>query len=490
MPTESIRFVDTTLRDGNQSLWGAVGITTPMVLTIAPVIDRVGFHVVEFITSTHMAVSVRRHRENPWERIRLTKELMPNTPLGFLTTGMRFVTWERTPEPVMELALRVLARNGITRFWVADPMNDVQSAVKVAEMIKKAGGQDVVVGLVYTVSPVHTDDFYADRARLIRESPHVDGAYIKDVDGLLTPERVNTLVPRIHASLGDLPLEMHAHCNTGLAPLCYLEAIRRGVGTLHTAISPLANGTSQPSTENTLRNVRQLGFTADLDVEALTEMATFFEAVARQERLPIGVPPEYDAGYYRHQVPGGMLSTLKRQLLEIHQEHRLDEVLEEVVAVREDLGSPIMMTPFSQFVATQALLNVVGGERYAQVPDEVIGFALGQFGQPQSPIQPEVLDRILGSSRARELAQSRPDPSITELRQKLGGALSDEELLLRIVLPAEQVEGMLAAGPAPRAYSIRQPVTELIRGVATRKNVTYFQVEKGSLRLTIEAGAH
>jgi oxaloacetate decarboxylase (Na+ extruding) subunit alpha len=483
-----VNFVDTTLRDGNQSLWGAVGINTPMVLTIAPVMDRVGFHTVEFITSTHMAVCVRRHREDPWERIRLARQLMPHTPLGFLTTGMRFITWDRTPESVMELALRLLVRNGIRRFWVAEPMNDMSAALRVAEMIKKVGAEEVIVGFTYTVSDIHSDAYYADKARQVRGSRYVDRAYVKDVDGLLTPERVRTLIPRLRAELGGVPLQLHAHCNTGLAPLCYLEAIRLGVETLHTAVSPLANGTSQPSTENTLSNIRQLGHAAELDEEALGEMATFFRGVARQEGLPTGTPPEYDVGYYRHQVPGGMLSTLKRQLAEIHQEHRLDDLLEEVVQVRQELGSPIMITPFSQFIATQALLNVTSGQRYAQVPDEVIAFALGRFGQPPAPVQPDVLDRVLASSRARELAQPEPEPSIADLRRRFGGAMSDEELVLRAVMPGEQVDAMLAAGPAARTYSIRQPITELIRALAARKDLTSVRVEKGDVRLTLRRG--
>lgn len=353
-----IGFVDTTLRDGNQSLWGAVGITTPMIRSVAPVMDRVGFRAVEFINSTQMAVCVRWHKEDPWERIRLARQLMPRTPLGFLTTGLRFVSWDRTPDSVLELAYGLLLKHGIRRFWIAEPMNDMQAALRVAQTLRTLGAEDVVVGLVYTASDVHTDDYYEGKARALRASPHVDGVYIKDVDGLLTPERARTLVPRVAAAIGELPLELHAHCNTGLAPLCYLEAVQLGVRTLHTAVSPLANGTSQPSTENTLRNVRQLGFAAALDGDALGEMARFFREVARREKRPLGVPPEYDAAYYRHQVPGGMMSTLTRQLGEIGQAHRLDSLLEEVVRVRRELGSPIMITPLSQFIAAQALMNV------------------------------------------------------------------------------------------------------------------------------------
>jgi oxaloacetate decarboxylase alpha subunit len=483
--TTEIRFIDTTLRDGNQSLWGAVGITTPMVASIAPTMERAGFQAVEFITSTLMAMSVRRHRQDPWERIRLAKQAMPTTPLGFLTTGMRFVTWDRTPESVMELAMSLLIRNGISRFWVTDPMNDIQAALRVAAMVKRLGAQEVVLGITYTVSPVHTDDYYEAKARQVRGAAHVDGAYLKDVGGLLTPDRTRALVPRIRSGLGaDMPLEMHAHSNTGLAGLCYLEAIKLGVTTLHTAISPLANGTSQPSTENTLRNVRHLGYSAGLDDQALGAMADFFRIVARREKLPLGEPVEYDAAYYSHQVPGGMMGTLKRQLAEIGMTHRLEELLEEVARVRRELGSPIMITPFSQFIGTQALLNITSGERYTQVPDEVITFALGHFGDPPAPIDPEVRDRVLGSSRARELDRPPPEPTIDDFRRKFGSHISDEELLLRIVLPDDQVDAMLAAGPAPRRYSVQHPIRELIEQLSTR-NLSYVHIEKGDFKLTL-----
>ena len=369
MSGETIRFVDTTLRDGNQSLWGATGITTPMVLAIAPTLDRVGFAALDFSSSTHMAISVRYHKENPFERIRQTRRLMPRTPLSFITTGMRFISWDRAPESLMRLSFRLVIRAGIRRVQIAEPMNDAAAALRLARMVREEGAEEIVPALAYTISPVHSDRFYVEHARALAASPDVDAVYLKDPGGLLTPERISALVPAIQRELGGKRLELHSHCNTGLAPVCYVDAARLGVHWLHTAVGPLANDTSQPSAENIVRNLRALGLGADLDLDAMERVAIHFRQIAHRHRLPLGAPMEYDVAYYKHQVPGGMMTTLKRQLAEIHQLERLPQVLEEVAEIRRELGFPIMVTPFSQFAGAQAVLNVASGKgRYDDNP--------------------------------------------------------------------------------------------------------------------------
>ena len=221
-----IGLVDTTVRDGHQSLWSADALTTAMLAEIAPVTDRVGFHAIDFTSSTHMLMAVRAHAEDPWERIRVVRELMPETPLGFITPGMRFMAWERAPVEVMRLALRCVIRNGIRRIWVAESMNDVETDLRVSRIAKEEGADEVLVGLVYSISPVHTDEYYAARAREIAASPDVDVLNLKDPGGLLTPERVRTLVPALRSAAPSLPLEVHSHCTATMAPLVYLEAAR------------------------------------------------------------------------------------------------------------------------------------------------------------------------------------------------------------------------------------------------------------------------
>ena len=448
-----INFIDTTVRDGNQSLWDATGITTAMILSIAPVMDRVGFKAVDFITGMHMAVSVRWHKENPWEKIRLACKAMPGTPLSFGGTGIRFMGWKRVPESVMALAMERIIASGIRRVWMLEPSYDVDLIFRQAKLAKAAGAEEFVVALSYTISPVHTDEYYAQKAREIAASPDVDGMYIKDQGGLLTVDRIRTLVPALQQSINGLPLELHSHCNTGLAPLVYLEGIQLGIRTVHTAISPLANGTSQPSTENILRNARRLGYSANLDEEALEAMAAHFRYVAEREGRPMGAPVEHDVYYYEHQVPGGMMTTLKRQLSEVKMEHRLEEVLEEVIRVRRELGYPIMVTPFSQFVGSQATMNVVSGERYKTVPTQVIEYVAGYYGKPPAPIDQNILDKISSLPQAKNILNTEhPEPSIEELRRKVGLGLSDEEFLIRLALPDKEVEDMLAAGPIKTRY--------------------------------------
>src|ERR1700751_2060022 len=198
-----IALVDTSLRDGNQSTWAAVGIDTAKTLTIAPIMDQVGYRAIDFTTSTHMGVAVRYKKENPWERIRLMAAATPRTPLQFMSTGFRFISWETASQEFMALAFRVLARNGIRRFCLADPMNDADSNIACARMVKQGGGEYVIAALVFTLSPIHDDTYYAERARKLASSPDIDALYVKDPGGLLSPKRARTLIPAINAVLGD-----------------------------------------------------------------------------------------------------------------------------------------------------------------------------------------------------------------------------------------------------------------------------------------------
>ena len=245
------------------------------------------------------------------------------------------------------------------------------------------------------------------------------------------------------------------HCSSGLATLCYLEAIKMGVETVHTAVAPLANGSSLPSTENILRNAAQLGYTADIDERALEAVSAHFRGIAVERGFPIGTPEEYDLFHYEHQVPGGMLTNLTRQLKELGMGERLDEVLEEVCLVRRELGYPVMATPYSQIVGVQAVENVVSGERYKRVPDTVIKYLMGFYGEPAGPIDPEVHDRVFSLPEAKKLAdwvpQGRFRP-LEDLRREVGPDLSDDDLLLKIVIPGWSAKGTAShAAGAPAA---------------------------------------
>jgi oxaloacetate decarboxylase alpha subunit len=483
-----IDLVDTTVRDGHQSLWSANVLTTPMLAAIAPVTARVGYRAIDFTSSTHMAMSVRWHREDPWERIRVVRELMPEARLGFITPGMRFMAWERAPLDVMRLALRCVIRNGIDRIWVAESMNDVETDLEIARVAKEEGALEVLVGLVYSVSPVHTDEFYARRAATVAASPDVDVLSLKDPGGLLTPERARTLVPALRTSAPGLPLEVHTHATATTAVQTYLEAARLGASFVCTAVRPLANGSSQPSAEAMLANLRSEGFEVDLDEGALWEQSRYFAELAARLGLPVGVPLEYDAAVYRHQLPGGMTSTLRRQLAEVGMADRWDDVLAELPRVREELGWPIMVTPLSQFIGVQAFLNVTTGERWSQLPDEVVKYVLGHYGPPPGELDPDVAATVLASPKAEEFRREEHRFDLDEARARHGEQISDELLLLRMMLPAEQVDAMEASRgrPAPTVATPgrRHPLVDLVEGLVSR-GVADVEVDAPGVRLRL-----
>jgi oxaloacetate decarboxylase (Na+ extruding) subunit alpha len=478
--TRTVGVVDTTMRDGNQSLWSATGMTTPEVYEIAPTLDRVGFHAADFTSSTHMAVSVRFHREDPWERIRLVSAAMPSTPLSFITTGMRFISWVPADEDVIRLAFRCVARNGVRRFQIADPSNDPPRLRRLARMARDEGVEEVVIGLTYSVSEVHTHAYYAERAAALAGCTEMDRLYLKDPGGLLTPHAVRELAPHFLEAAGGRAVELHSHCTIGLAPFVYMEGLRAGFQVLHTAVEPLARGTSNPCAETTLRNLEADGFRHDLDLEALAAVSDYFRALARDKGLPVGGPQEFDATYYRHQLAGGMVSTTQRMLQELRRPELFDEVLEEVARVRAEMGYPIIVTPVSQLVATQAARNVLDGERWANVSDETVRYFLGHYGDPAAPVDQEVADRVLSRPRTEDLRRLEP-LHLDGARDRFGPRMSDEELLLRLTMPEEQVEAALTAKPAPRRSGRpgRDPVVTLLQEVAKRKDIRQLRVQTG-----------
>lgn len=454
-----IEFVDTTLRDGNQSLWSLTGLTTPDVLGVAPALDRVGYHALDFTSSTALAVSVRFHKEDPWERMRLVSEAMPETPLGMIGTGMRFISWVPAAEDLMALTFRVAVRNGLRRFQIADPSNDPDRIRRIAAMARREGIDEVVVGLTYSISEVHTHGYYAQHAAALSDCDEIDRLYLKDPGGLLTPDAVRELAPHIIAAAAGRPVELHSHCTIGLAPYVYVEGVRAGFQVVHTATGPLARGTSQPEVLNTVSNLEAAGFSHTLDLDAQSEVTAYFDALAARKGLPAGQPQEFDGAYYRHQLPGGMVTTTQRMLTEIGRPELYDEVLEEVTRVRAEMGYPIIVTPVSQFIASQAARNVIDGERWKNVSDETVRYFWGHYGEPPAPVDPKTAERVLSRPRAAKLRDLEPI-SLDGARERFGAGISDEELLLRLTMPAAQVDAMVANrdagasapanGPAPK----------------------------------------
>jgi oxaloacetate decarboxylase alpha subunit len=414
----------------------------------------------------------------------------PRTPLQFMSTGFRFISWETAHPQFMALVFQVLARNGIRRFCLADPMNDADSNIACARLVKQGGGEYVIAALVFTLSPVHDDAHYAAAARKLAACADIDAIYIKDPGGLLSPQRARTLIPAVKAVIGDTPLELHAHCTIGLAEHTYMDAPGYGVSALQCASGAAADGTSNPPAERVVANLRALGHTVSVDDEALTQVAGYFTALALAEGLPVGRPQAFDAAYLQHQLPGGMVGTMRRQLAESRLGHLESAVIEEIGRVREELGWPIVMTPFAQIVMTQAVMNVTSKERYKVIPDEAIRYAIGRFGRPNVPIAGNVLDRIESLPRTRELRAEPGMASLEELRRRFGSHLSDEEFLLRATMPAGQVDAMLAAGPAPRHYNPQlKPITNLIRQLAGRSDLSEVSIAKPGFKLELRRSA-
>jgi oxaloacetate decarboxylase alpha subunit len=276
---------------------------------------------------------------------------------------------------------------------------------------------------------------------------------------------------------------------TGLAPLVYLEAVKLGVTQVQTSIAPLANGPAQPATQTIARNLRSMGYEVRVDDTLVNEVGEHFRAVALNEGLPLGVPMEYDAFHYQHQIPGGMLTNMRFQLREAGLLHKFQEVLEETARVFKELGWPAMVTPFSQLVGTQAVLNVVQGERYRTVPDEVKKYALGYYGRPLAPVEPDVFDRIIHNGSARIGLTPEPPPSAVPALRRKYPRISDEERLLRHLYAGSQVDDMLATGSMKTEYSFDKPLVRLLRELAKRPQAGRICLTKGDLRLEVAPAA-
>jgi len=440
---KKIEFIDQTIRDAQQSLWGNL-MRTDHITPIAEVMDRVGYKAIATVGSQAFTVQVRTLQEDPWERIRLLSRLITKTPIRGSYVIFALSSFDlSTPRDIIALWIKRSVANGIKSFWVCDYQTDMEKFIYFARIAKEEGAE-VVPSLMYTSSPVHTNELWASKTRMIASARGcVDRIMIEDASGVITPEATRELVATVLANCEGLPVEFHSHCNPGLAPLCYLEAIKAGITTLHTAVAPLANGTSLPAIETILHNAKKLGFTSDIDEDALAQVSAHFRKVAEEEGLPIGVPTEYDVFHYEHQVPGGMMTNLTRQLREVGMLNRLDEILDEVVLVRKDFGYPVMATPYSQIVGAQAVENVISGERYKQFTDEAIKYLLGYYGEPVGPVDQNVKDKVMSLSRTKEFINWQPEnylKSVDELRREIGPDLSDDDLLLKILIPGQPVK--------------------------------------------------
>ena len=481
-----IEFVDQTLRDGQQSLWG-LRMRAYQAAEALPHLDRTGFRVIDLTGPGMFTVLLREFADDPWAS---TDFLVQGLPHNTLRAGMRTISvvgFAHAPDCIIDLWVQTLIRHGVRSFWVYDCLYDMAAMRRLVDVIHDAGGL-AVPSVMYGLTDLHDDAFFARHAGEMASWPGVQSVYLEDAAGVLRPERAATLLPAVRAATGTVPLELHCHNTTGLAPHNYIEGIRSGFTVLHTASRPMANGPSLPSTEALVTIVEDLGHSHDLDPRHFAPVADNFSWAARDAGYEPGVPSEYDPRIYNHQIPGGMTGTLKNQLATHGMAHRLDEALAEIPRVREELGQPIMATPFSQFVGIQAVLNIVSGQRYQLVPDEVIHYALGHYGPLPRPVDPDVLDRILAQPNAAKLQNwVRPQPSLKDLKSAFPAGISDEEFLLRWMHSDEEVDAMLAAGPIrtdPRR-SANEIVAHVADLVAERRSLTSLAVRTPLFSLSL-----
>jgi oxaloacetate decarboxylase alpha subunit len=478
---KKIGVIDTTLRDAHQCLW-ATRMTTSHMLPVAEKMDRAGFEQIDLAGAIQFDVCVRYLKEDPWERVRLMRERITRTPLRYLVRSKNLLAFDMVPEDILELWIERVVANGFGVVGAFDGLNDVDNILASVRVAKRLGVK-TFGSLSYSLSPVHTDDLYVETARKLVASGVVDAIMLKDAAGLLTVDRVRTLVPALKKVMGTVPLEIHSHCLTGLAPLVYLEAVKCGVDLIHSSIAPLANGAAQPSTQAMAHNLAALGYPLEVDAGILEEVGEHFRRIAVAEGKPLGQVLEYDAFHYEHQMPGGMLSNFKSQLAQAGLEAKYEEMLDEVARVRSELGYPIMITPFAQFVGTQAVLNVVHGERYKVVPNEIKKYALGYYGKLLAPIQGDVLDRIVQNGSAQiALKPVPPAPGVAELRKKYPSA-TDEERLLRFMFAGSQVDAMLRDRKPIVDSRHEHSVVALVKHLASQPRRARIHISRGNFSL-------
>jgi oxaloacetate decarboxylase alpha subunit len=482
-----IEFVDQSLRDGQQSLWG-MRMRAGHSLPVAAEVDRVGYRIVDFTGSNHFEVLVRYQRENPWASLDLVRAAMPNSKMRAGSRANAIVGMGLTPRAILELWCRTLIKHGINSMWVFDCLFNLDEMKWMSGIIQDAGAQ-AAPQVMFAESPVHTDEFFA---RVVREMSTwgVENIILGDEAGILSPDRAATWIPAMVEASNGTELEAHFHNTTGISTLNYITAVKHGIHVLHTAMGPMANGPSMPSVEVTADNMRRLGYEVDLDLSLVPGISEHLLKVANAEGYTVGAPREYNLAHSAHQLPGGMTGTLIAQLKQYGMEDRYDELMEEIGIVREEMGYPVMATPYSQLVGIQALLNLVNGERYTVFPDENLMYLAGHMGPIPGTVDPEVMDRAFAGKRGQEfLTWTRPDPSLKEIRAQLGENLSDEELILRFVIPGPDVDAMLAAG-APKTdltYSDSPEVT-LVRDLMNSTTAKYMSYDHDGLAVTMKRG--
>lgn len=393
---KKIGITETILRDAHQSLI-ATRMTTEEMLPALEMLDKIGFRSLECWGGATFDSCLRFLDEDPWERLRTLKKYMPNTPLQMLFRGQNMLGYRHYADDVVEYFVQKSVANGIDVIRIFDALNDIRNLQTSINAAKKEKGAHVQVAVSYTTSPVHDIPYFVQYAKQL-EDAGADSICIKDMAGLLLPQSTYDLVKALKENV-SLPIQLHSHFTAGIADMVLLKGIEAGADVIDTALSPLAMGTSHPATESMVAALKGTAYDTGLDLAALNEVTAYFKTL-RQKYMDSGLLKpkmlEVDTNALLYQVPGGMLSNLVKQLDEMKQADKLQAVLEEVPRVRQDAGFPPLVTPTSQIVGTQAVFNIIGGERYKMVTKEFRGLVRGEYGRTPVPIDPDFQKKIIG----------------------------------------------------------------------------------------------
>lgn len=429
--SKRIELTDTTLRDAHQSLW-ATRMRTEDMVPILKKIDSVGYHSLEVWGGATFDAPLRFLDENPWDRLRIIKKHVRHTPLQMLLRGQNIVGYRHYPDEIVRRFTLHAAECGMDIFRIFDALNDTRNMKVAIEAVKEAG-KHVQASVCYTISPIHTLEHYLETAlELVKMG--ADSICIKDMAALLSPYRTYKLVEKFKKEI-DIPIQLHCHYIGGMAPMNYIKAIEAGVDVVDTASGPLAFGNSQPAAEVIVAALKDTGYDTGIDLDLLYDIADYFDIARERRKFKRGVTSLAHMKVMSHQVPGGMISNLESQLKEQNALDRLHEVLEEIPKVRAEVGYPPLVTPMSQIVGIQAVLNVLSGKRWGVIPDEMKAYVKGQYGKPPGPMNPEIEKMILGKEKRIKV---RPAELIKETykdyEKEIGDLANSEEDVLSFAL--------------------------------------------------------
>jgi len=474
-------LIDVTLRDAHQCLW-STRMTTPQMYPALADIDAAGYSYINILGGAVFDVMVRFLREDPWRRMEfLSKQL--DTPTDALTRGQSIYTFELFPDDIVTLNIELLAQSGVKVLTVYDALNDnrnIESSVKAG----KKNGMLINAMLTYALSPVHDDAYFIARTQELVKLA-VDFISVKDPTGLLTPERAATLFPAITSAAKGIPIKLHSHCQSGLAPMVYEEAIKAGFAYGYVATDCLANGASLPSVIDVYASAQKFGRAPKMNQAALQKVDDYFDWICSRDNFSRGKKASYNPALYEHQIPGGMISNLHAQLATMGISHRVTEILEETARVRQDLGYPILVSPFAQYIVTQAVLNVMQGERYKTIPDEIKLYLKGHYGKLAGSPSAEVMNRANvdydASRRPGELIES----ALPGLRKQWGRSVTREQLSLHAFYPENLALGLKnGAKEALKQGPVLQPFTELVKYLVMKKEYKKVRTRLGGVELT------